>query len=186
MDATACGSYPNSGWVTDNFQAPAGSICRKTNTNAGCGSIFLNPGITYSRVSGFATIYSYGSPDAGVEAVTMWSGSNIIWQWVVAYGSGSVGGPTTAGCSGECCAINFDNTKYWCAGAIPPGQNWGTYLEPSNANPLALFGALKPIGGPQGFVSVPASSSPIEIRICTDQDRADEDIYVAAAQVTVS
>ena len=43
----------------------------------------------------------------------------------------------------------------------------------------------KPIGAGLRYVAVPASSSAIEFRLCTDQLQADEDIYLSEFQLVV-
>jgi hypothetical protein len=55
----------STGWTSEYVSAVSKTLCRRTiESTGGCGSIFLNPGRTYSQVTGWVTLYQYGTPDA--------------------------------------------------------------------------------------------------------------------------
>ncbi len=176
----------STGWTGETVSV--GTLCRRTvQSTGGCGSIFLNPGRTYSSVDGWVTLYQYGSSDAFGSAgyptygdsLTIWSGSTFLWDFVAGHSfdasstyrelncpaNGGPNPPSTIG-------------RYWsCASgaSTAPLPPYGIFY------PTPLFGPTMPFSR-----TITPTSSPLELRICLDEGHANEDIYVGNFSLTVS
>ena len=167
-------------------QAIAGQpLCKRvTAAGGGCGSIFVNPGSSYTTVNGQVTLYQYYSTDAfgpgawafGGDAMTFWSGSQFLWAYGVGYTMSNpndgtqvyncpaAGGYTpTQGASGQDTA--YIGTSYFCQSGCPTVAQ----MAQPQLYPDPLFGSEY-----QFTVTVPATSAPIELRICVNQEHANE------------
>ena len=71
-------------------------------------------------------------------------------------------------------------SRYNCASGYCCGSSQATMSA------VPLFGPSVPIGGAVLSVTVPLSNSSIEIRICLDENVANENIYVGAGVISVS
>ncbi len=170
------------GWTAETMSV--GTLCRRTvQSTGGCGSIFLNPGRTYSSVGGWVTLYQYGSPDGFGgdptygDSLTIWSGSTFLWDFGVGYSLDS----SSAGREFNCPAKSGTNpssaiSSYWsCASGASTASSFGVFY------PTPLFGPAMPFNR-----TIVPTSSPLELRICLDEVHANEDIYIGDFSITVS
>ncbi len=167
----------STGW-TSQTMSPVGTLCRRTNTAAnGCGSIFLNPGRTYSNVSGWVTLYQYATTGAfGVDAsppygdsLTIWAGSTFLWDFGVGYSESYLGSTDSHNCpaKGGPNPSSVVGNYWYCASGAPTAPPFDTFF------PTPLF-------GPNSTFSrnIPPTSLPLELRFCLNQNNYNEDIYI--------
>ena len=144
------------------------SVCQKRTPLAGCGSILIQPIQPYSLVQGYLTLHGVLTNDGNSfnnngqavgtvgDGVSIWSGTNLLWDYLV----------------GQC---------------IRPGNSLiGVNYNCAPATGTNLFGPSYPIGSYRGGALPNLTTAPIEIRICNDQGLTDENIYVMAAEITLS
>ncbi len=180
----------STGWVRDTM--PVGALCRRTNTSAnGCGSIFLDPGRPYSSVSAWVTLYQFGTPDAfsidsgtngaylfAGDSLTIWAGPALVWDYAVGYSQDQ---------------SSSESIVYNCpadGGSSPPsalGSNWACATGASGLPSVHTFYSTPLFGPTKRFTrTITPTSSPLELRICLNQEHNNEDIYVGDFSLTVS
>ena len=176
-------------------------LCRRNNTSAGCSSvIYPSYGTSYSQVCGTVRVHPEGTPDGFsshnsnqrqrngqsvnqnyVDGVSLTYGDssnrNHIWTYTAA---------TTVRLDRRGCGI-CNNSK-----PIVPGTNFTcTNAYCSNDNscfPNTLWGNdTKQCFGNETFYRQLSESTTdnIELRVCRDQDRDDEDILISFVELFV-
>jgi hypothetical protein len=171
------------GWTTQSIPDFGLTLCRKV-ADSGCGSIFVAvpAGTVYSRVEGWVTLYQQGSTDAfGLpsfpmlgDSLTIWSGSTLLWDYAVGVFRSS--DPNSCPANGGPQPSASLNGFWSCATGNPTGIGSQT----------AFFNV--PVFGPsQAFSrSLPAATSaPIELRLCLNEPRSNEEIYLHSASISV-
>ena len=177
--------------------SPARSCFASTPTTCP-GTVFPTPGLTYSRICGRAIGYSTGSADAFAQfpgyrdspsiddpymdgiSVTHGSPRQHIWSFA-------------AGLGGSVIRCPCDNSNHALTAApYPPSYVGNNYFCDGNYND-ALWDAMDctsnccTFNNPPWFnVSLPApTSDDIEVRICGDEDIANEKMFLSFLQLYV-
>ena len=169
-------------------------LCRRTSTNKGCNSvIYPSNGTSYSQVCGTVRVHPEGTPDGFdtfkdrsmyVDGVYLTYGdssnrNNIIWTYTAAV----TGGSSTRGCD-QCNhrkPSNIPGTNFTCTSAhCSDGANcfsntlWGNEAQQCFGNET-FYRQLSE-----------STTDNIEMRVCRDQPRADEDILISFVELYVS
>jgi hypothetical protein len=158
-------------------------MCRRSSLAAtGCSSIYVNPGRIYTQVTGYLTLYQSGTPDGFFhnDMVSIWSGNTPIMAFAMGYTRfiASAGNCPAQGGAGP--------TNPWAASG-----NWqcDSGFTATTGAPDSTGGTVytTPVFGPSGTftITVPPTSSQIEIRLCTDQSNGDENILIGASTLSV-
>ncbi len=173
------------GWQSNTNVASSGlNLCTRVTTGAACTSIFVNPKSLYSQVNVGITLYQSGSPDAlnagnfGGDALTVWSGNTFLWSFAVGYTTSM--GLNAANCPqyGGTMPSSTLNGLWSCGAGASSAPSSGTAFF---ANPA--------ISSSNSIVSVMGgatlANNVIELRICLDEARTNEEAYIGASFVNV-
>ncbi len=146
--------------------------------------LFLNPGRTYSSVSGWVTLYQYGTTDAfdtnappHGDSLTIWSGQTFLWDYAVGYSLDSNSIYRVSNCPAYG-GVNASSALgcYWsCTSGAPTFSSVTFY-------PTPLFGSAMPFSR-----TITPTPSPLvlELRICLNENHVSEDIYIGDFSLTV-
>ena len=183
-------SCPDNFEVRDPISNPP--LCRRTSANKGCNSVaYPSNGTSYSQVCGTVRVHPEGTPDGFdtfndrsiyVDGVYLTYGDssnrNHIWTYTAAITVGS----TTRGC-GQCNYMKPSNM---------PGNNFTcTISHCSDGNSCfsnTLWGneAQQCVGNESFYRQLSESTTDnIEMRVCRDQGRDDEDILISYVELYV-
>jgi len=185
-------------------------LCRRSSTSPGCTSIvYSTSGISYSRVCGRVRAYSYYSPDGFypyyttrhnlenlyVDGVSITHGHprRHVWTFAASYSE-------VRNIASTCPCSRSDQTF---AGLVPPFIGNDYFCESANSRNSASRGtyAEDPLWdgmdcpssntcctfrNPPWFCkAVATTSDTIEVRVCRDEDRGDEDIQLELIEIFV-
>ena len=173
-------------------------LCRRTNTSAGCSSvIFPSSGMSYSQVCGTVRVHPAGTPDAFffikrndqsvnqnyVDGVSLTYGNNSNRNHIWTYTSATrhrILNTLHSGC--EICNHNkptFIGTDFTCTIASCDDENvcrrtlWGNETQQCFGNET-FYRQLSE-----------STIDNIEMRVCRDQGRSDEDILMSFLELFV-
>ena len=147
----------------------------------------------YQVVSGYVTLYQYGTPDAFFktklegDSLSIWSGNDLIWIYAV--------GLTTYRNVSAINSTNRINRTCPDVGGIQPNVAVKGQYSCASGNfadsfaaifyNVTLFGAAHPINNSvHGFTLPQATNASLQLRLCLNQNHGDEDIYVQAINLT--
>ena len=208
IPSSMCLGWMRAGHVQANWGCPEGlepvtaggrDLCRKT-VNVGCSSvIFPTHGISYSKVCGLVYGYNKGTPDGFerynycpspctiddpyVDGVSITHGSQRQHIWTLAAGHHTNFCP----CSSTGSQPNlppFVGQDYYCDVEdtdtfSDADQLWDKYDCLSGAEACCEEGQWFCKDLPQ------PTTDDIEFRLCADQDRIDEDVYIESVDIYV-
>ena len=184
----------NSGCPEALEQVTCGSekLCRKT-VEAGCSSVIFSTGVSYSKVRGKVYGYQNGTPEAFcgagctingpyIDGVSITHGSPRQHIWTLAATTSSAFCHCVTGST--CTVPSFVGTDYVCdvsgsttcsgADRLWDGQGCLAGAEEC-CDEANLFDTVLP----------QSTTDDIEFRLCTDQSRADEDVYIEYVEIDV-
>ena len=184
-------SCPDNFEVSDSISNPP--LCRRTNANKGCNFVtYASNGTSYSQVCGTVRVHPEGTPDGFnhfndrsiyVDGVYLTYGDssnrNHIWTYTAAT---TVEG-NTRGCD-QCNYLkpsNMPGSYFTCTTAHCNDKN--------NCYPDTLWGseAQQCFGNETFYRQLSESTTDnIEMRVCRDQGRDDEDILIFFVELYVS
>ena len=198
-------TYENLVMCPDGFEVRSDTsnppLCRRTDTIAGCSSvIYPSNGVSYSQVCGTVQVHPEGSPDSFlsvnhriprngqsvnqnyVDGVSLTYGDspnrNHIWTYTAAITVRD----DRRGC--DICDFmkpSFIGTDFTCYTAYCDDLN--------NCYPSTLWGnASQQCLGNETFYRQLSESTTdnVEMRVCRDQDRSDEDILISYVEIYVN
>jgi hypothetical protein len=172
------------GWTTEAISGI--TYCRKATSASGCYSVFSSvPPSCYTRVSGFTTLYQWGTTDAfhavnGVHAVgdslTIWAGSNLLWDYAVGWSMQASPGS----CPPSTIPSPLVQSKYNCSSSCRSFYTGYCHGNPPKFISTPLFGPSVPFSA-----VLPSTCSPIELRLCLSEDATNENIFVGTTSIVV-
>ena len=177
-------------------------LCRRNNTSAGCSSvIYPSYGTSYSQVCGTVRVHPEGTPDGFsshnsnqrqingqsvnqnyVDGVSLTYGDSSNRNHIWTYTAVTTIRSSTRGCA-QCYYMmpsDIPGTNFTCTSA---NCNYG-----NNCYPETLWGneAQQCIGNETFYRQLSESTTDdIEMRVCRDQDRDDEDILISFVELFV-
>ena len=177
--------------ISDNPNPP---LCRRMDTSAGCSSmVYPSNGMSYSQVCGAVRVHPARTPDGFmprngqsvnenyVDGVSLTYGTssnrNHIWTYTAAVTIG--GGNRECGNCNEkprSTATNFTCTTAYCDNAntcFIPDTLWGSEAQQCFGNET-FYRQLSE-----------STTDNIEMRVCRDQGRGDEDILISFVELFV-
>ena len=189
------------GTITPDCGCPAGleqvtcgskELCRKTDT--GCSSVFFSTGgVSYSEVRGTVYGYQKGTPEAFfgagvgingpyIDGVSITHGSPRQHIWTLAATTSLAFCPCGTGSTST--VPLFVGTDYFCDVS---GSNTCSDADELWDGVGCLAGAEACCDEANLFDTVlPLPTNDyIEFRLCTDQERADEDVYIEYVEIDV-
>ena len=179
-------------------------VCRRQSSSGGCSSVNIAAhGVDYSRVCGKVIAYQYGSPDGFyngnidsnyLDGVSITHGRyprKHVWSFAAIHDERVS--------HGQCPCINhyasipvppsFVGNDYFCDAASESGWAYTFY----SSDPLwdgsgcgAANSCCTRNGPPRFFKSLDAPTNDnVELRVCRDQDRINEDILIETVEIYV-
>ena len=186
---------------TNQFQCPDGfelrsdtsnpPLCGRTNTSAGCSSvIYPSNGISYSQVCGTVRVHPAGTPDGfhtfndesiDVDGVSLSYGNGSSRNHIWTYTAATLFGTDSRGC--DICndeRPSFPGTNYTCT------TTYCNKKKDCYPNTLWCNNAQQCFGNETFYRQLSESTTDnIEMRVCRDQPRSDEDILISSVELFV-
>ena len=168
-------------------------LCRRTATTQGCNSVMYHSNdMSYSQVCGTVRVHPEGSPDGFdtfnddsiyVDGVYFTYGDSSNRNHIWTYTAATTVGSSTRGCD-QCNhekPSNIPGTNFTCTSAH--------CSDADNCFPNTLWGneAQQCFGNETFYRQLSESTTDdIEMRVCRDQRRSDEDILISFVELYVS
>ena len=190
------------GTITSNSGCPAAleqvtcgskKLCRKT-VETGCSSVIFSTDVSYSKVRGRVYGYQKGTPEAFcgaggtingpyIDGVSITHGSSPRQHiWTLAATTSSAFCHCVTGST--CTVPSFVGTDYVCD--VSGGSNTCSSADRLWDGVGCLDGAEECCEEANWFYKdLPPTTDDIEFRLCTDQSRADEDVYIEYVEIDV-